>query len=46
MENYLFAVVAALIVVVRRRSMLHRGTGVTEVLMRGDERHTVSVPAG
>ena len=41
-ENYLFAIVAVLIVVVNRRTMLNRDTGVTEVLMPVQER-SVSV---
>ena len=48
-ENYLFAIVAVLIVVVHRRSMLDRATGVTGVLMPGDDeraRVVVSGPAG
>jgi uncharacterized protein len=47
-ENYLFAMVAVLIVVVHRRSMLDRATGVTGVLMPGDDRDRVAVagPAG
>ena len=47
-ENYLFAIVAVLIVVVHRRSMLHRDSAVTEVLMPRDERDraAVSGPAG
>ena len=44
-ENYLFALFAVLIVVVCRRSMLHRGTGVTDVLMPGDEPDRSSVPS-
>ena len=32
-ENYLFAIVAVVIVVVNRRTMLNRGTGVTDVLL-------------
>ena len=46
-ENYLFAIVAVLIVVVCRRSMLHRDTAVTGVLMprEEDDPSAVSVPA-
>ncbi len=31
-ENYLFAAVAVIIVIIERKSMLHRGTGVTAIL--------------
>ena len=42
-ENYLFAIVAVLIIVACRRSMLHRDSAVTEVLMPGDERDRAAV---
>jgi uncharacterized protein len=31
-ENYLFAGVAVIVVIIERKSMLHRGQGVTEIL--------------
>jgi hypothetical protein len=31
-ENYLFAGVAVIVVIIERKSMLHRGEGVTEIL--------------
>ena len=37
-ENYLFALVALLIVVFARRSMLQSDTAVTEVLMEDEQR--------
>jgi membrane protease YdiL (CAAX protease family) len=43
-ENYLFAIVAVLIVVVNRRTMLHRNTAVTEVLMPVEERDPSAAP--
>lgn len=36
-ENYLFAIIALIIVVVNRKAMLSREGAVTEVLMPGEE---------
>ena len=47
-ENHLFAIVAVIIVVINRRTMLHRGTGVTDVLLPVEKRDPspASVTAG
>jgi len=39
-ENYIFAIVAVVIVILNRRTMFKKGTGVTEVLMPGNESET------
>ena len=38
-ENYLFLIAAIVIVIICRRSMLHRDAGVTDVLMPAADRH-------
>ena len=37
-DNLLFGIAAVVILVINRRTMFKKGTGVTEVLMPGEER--------
>ena len=45
-ENYLFAAVAVIVVVLNRRTMLHRGHAVTEVLAPDAKRNTETTYTG
>ena len=40
-DNYIMAVIAVVVVLLNRETMLRRGHGVTEVLMPGDEQREV-----